>query len=1038
MAGLPTGTVTFLFTDIEGFPRLHPRVGDGSADALAEYQALLRAAIRERSGQEVHLLEDTCLATFGRPEDAVAAAVAAQQALAAHPWRDGAAIRARMGIHTAEPVLATGGYVGMEPRRVAQLCAAGHGGQVLLSQTTHDLVQRDLPAGVRLKDLGEHRLKDLQRSEKIFQVLHPDLPGEFPPLRTLDTLSNNLPVQVTSFIGREREISEITRLLSGTRLLTLTGAGGAGKTRLAIHAAAEMLEASADGVWLVELAPLLDPSLVPYAVASTLGAREEQGRTVMESLVDALRPRSLLLVLDNCEHLLAACAHLADTLRRSCLAVRIMATSREPLGLAGEMVYRVPSLSLPSQAQPRFSDLMQCEAVRLFVERAVFVHPEFTVTEMTAPAVARVCRRLDGIPLAIELAAARTKILSAEQIAARLDDRFRLLTGGTRSSLPRHQTLRAAIEWSHDLLSQPERMLLRRVAVFAGGFALDGAEAVCAGAGAGAEGVLDVLGRLVDKSLILAETSAGEARYRLQDTVRLYAQERLLESGEQAEFLARHRDWCIMFAERAALELQGPDQRAWLRRLETEHDNLRAALVFSLEGASGDAALRLVGALWWFWHVRGYLSEGRAWLAKAITGTEGAPPLARAKALYGAGVLAWRQGDFERARALCQESLILYRDLGHSLGIASAISILEQVARSQGDTARAMVLLEDGLALFRERGDTWGIATSLISLGNAVRSQGDHARARALLAESLDLFETLNDTSGRAASLHFLGLVARDHGDYSRAETLNRKSLSLSRQMGDQPRIAFSLHSLGLVARDRGELAQAQALFEESLALFRDLEDLWGITTALVSLGMVARLRGECQRAASLLQESLTLRRDLGDRWGIAECLECLAAAAAEHKHAERAALLLGAAKALRDTIGAPSPPTDLADCDRTATAARRRLGRKKFDAAWETGRRMEMEKAIEYALAPAPPPAALAAPDGRSPGRLPGPLTRREQEVTALIAQGRTNREIARALVVTEGTAANHVQHILNKLGLNSRAQIAAWAVEHGLHTPS
>ncbi len=847
---------------------------------------------------------------------------------------------------------------------------------------------------------------------------------------------HNLPAQATSFVGRDREIEEVTRLVGTARLVTLAGPGGVGKTRLALEVAAGLLDTFPGGVWFVDLAPLSDPGLVPHTVAAALRVPEEPGRTVTESLVEFLRPASLLLVLDNCEHLVSASAHLADAVVRACPSVRIMVTSREPLAIPGELTYRIPPLSLPgSDPQASCEDLMRAEAVRLFVERALFVSPEFALSERNLRAVARACRRVDGLPLAIELAAARVRVLSVEEVADRLDDCFRLLTGGSRTALPRHQTLRAAIEWSHTLLSEKERALFQRVAVFAGGFDLEAAEAVCAGRGIAASEILDVLSQLVDKSLVLVEDHGGQARYRLQDTVRRYGRDRLLESGGQAEALARHRDWCLGLAERAEPELQGPDQQRWVRRLEVEHDNLREALAFALEGSSGDDALRMAAALWWFWHARGYLSEGRAWLRRALAGSSHAPPGARARALYGAGFLAWRQGEYAQAQALGQESLAVARSRGDRLGMASAISLLEQVARARGDHERAEALPEESLALFREMGDTWGVATTLIMVGNAARLRGNYTRARAALEESLELFRSLGDASGGAATLHFLGLVARDQGDYERAEAAGRESLRLSRDLGDQSRVAFALHSLGLVARDRGEHAKAEALFNESLGLFRELADAWGITTVLVSLGVAARLRGDGARAAELLRQSLTLRRDLGDKSGIAECLAHLAGIAAAMRKPERAARLLGAAEALRGSIGAQLPPAHRADCERTAAIARKRLGKRAFAEAWAAGRQMTTEQAVADGLTAAAPAAEGAgAAAARIPGNVPGPLTSREREVAALIAQGHTNRDIASALVITEGTAANHVQHILNKLGLRSRAQIAAWAAEHGL----
>jgi predicted ATPase/class 3 adenylate cyclase len=607
MADLPTGTVTFLATDIEGSTALLQRLGDHRyARVLEEYRQVLSPTYEETSGQVIDAHGDAVLIAFHRARDGVTTAVAAQRAISAHPWPDNAAIRVRMALHTGEPIHAAGGYVGLDVHRAARICSLAHGGQVLLSQTTGNLVERDLPPKVSLRELGAHRLKDLLRPEKIFQVVHPDLPADFPPLKSLETLPNNLPVQLTSFIGLEGEIDEVKQLLATTRLLTMTGAGGCGKTRLALQVAAVVLEDFAEGVWLVELATLSDPTLLFQAVASALNIREQPGRSLQATIIDYLSPKQLLLVLDNCEHLVAACARLAETLLRACPHLRILATSREALGIAGETIRPVPSLSVPDpRRQPTVETLRRSEATRLFIERAIAGLPTFSPTTRNAEPITQVCQRLDGIPLAIELAAARVKVLSVEQIASRLDDRFRLLTGGSRTGLPRHQTLRATMDWSYELLSEAERVLLRRLAVFAGGFTLETAEAVCTGMDAETSAVLDLLTHLVDKSLVIMEERGGTSRYRLLDTVRQYGRNKLLESGEDPRVRRRHRDWYLQLAEAAEPELHGPDQRLWLDRMEMEHDNLRTALDWSKVDEDGsEAGLRLAGALWWFWYVR--------------------------------------------------------------------------------------------------------------------------------------------------------------------------------------------------------------------------------------------------------------------------------------------------------------------------------------------------------------------------------------------------------------------------------------------------
>jgi len=957
MPSLPTGTVTFLFTDIEGSTRLLQQLGDRYADLLAEYRRLLRVAIYNHGGSEVDTQGDGCFFAFPRAKGALSAAVAALHAIHRYPWPTGTSVLVRMGLHTGEPISGNTGYVGMDVHRASRICAVGHGGQILLSQTTRDLVLDDLPKGVSFRDLGQHRLKDLGDPQYLFQVVAADLPADFPPLNSLDALPNNLPRQVTSFVGREREMTEVKRLLSTTCLLTLTGAGGSGKTRLALQVAADLLEQYPDGVWLVELAPFLDPTLVPHAVVSALGISEQPSRSLSEALADYLRPKSLLLILDNCEHLLSSCAQLADTLLRGCPTLRILATSREGLGIAGEMTYGIPLLSLPDpQRLPSPQDLMRYGAVRLFAERAAFSKPGFRVDSSNAAAVARVCHRLDGIPLAIELAAARVKALQVEEIARRVDDRFRLLTGGSRTALPRHQTLRATMDWSYELLSEQARALLRRLSVFAGGFTVEAVERVCGKDRLGESDVLNVLTDLVNKSLVAFDEQQGQARYRLLETVRQYGWDRLVESSEDADARRQHRDYYLALAEQAELEYRGPDQLAWIKRLDTEYDNLRVALDWSrMEGGALEAGLRLAGALYFLWEVRG-VGEGHEWLEGMLSQAKGTSPAVRAKALNAAAFVAHRRGDHKRIPALCSEALTLLRALGDEPGSAFALHFLAHAVESQGNYAHAIKVMEESVALCRNAGDKWWLGASMNCLGEIVRLQGDYKRAVALSEESLRLAREQGDTRGVAASLVNIGVVAGLQGDYGRSE----------------------------------------ALLKESLALFWQLGYKWRTSYCLLELGRTACGLGQFERGARLF----------------------------------------GAVATLRQITGVGPRPSDLTEDDRAIITLRSALGDAAFAAAWAEGRAMTSEQAIEYALATTEviPPKAKRR-EKRIRNAHVDLLTPREQEVAALVARGLMNREIASQLTVTERTAETHVQNILNKLGLSSRAQIAAWAVEHGLH---
>jgi predicted ATPase/DNA-binding SARP family transcriptional activator len=812
--------------------------------------------------------------------------------------------------------------------------------------------------------------------------LRTDSPQNFSILNSQFSIpQHNLRIPLTSFIGREREAAEVTQLIAKTRLLTLTGAGGCGKTRLALTTAAGLLAAYPDGVWLVELAALTDAALAPHAVAAALGVREEGQRPLIATLVEALRPKRLLLVLDNCEHLIAACAELAQTLLSACPRLQILATSREALGLAGETAWCVPSLELPphiratesvemmeaggagekarfGSAGPSVAELMRYEAVRLFVDRATAALPTFALTPQNALAVAHICHRLDGIPLAIELAAARVRALSVEQAATRLDDCLRLLTAGSRAALPRHQTLRATIDWSYDLLSELERAIFRRLAVFAGGWSLEAAEVVCgtpmdggAGAEVAADDVFDLLARLVDKSLVVVETRPDATmRYRLLEPIRQYGQQRLRQAHEAEAVRQRHAEFFLALAEAAEPRLWGAERVAWLSRLEAEDDNMRAALAWSLEELrienvelrnEGDDAqfsilnsqfsispqeigLRLAAALWWFWFMRYRMSEGRSWLTQTIERRFGAAAAARAKALPRAGIQAWYQSDYSRATALCAEGLALARELGDRHSAAAALHGLGLVALDQGDT-RAAELFEESLALARALGDRWGVAWSLLRLGQ-------------------------------------VEWWLAPHSDVARAAGLFGESLALFRQVGDNVGIAQALYCLGLASERQDDLARAGALCSESLAVCREWGDKSTMIYALYGLGQVALRQGDYERATALNQESLVICHELGDKRGVAKGLESLASVAGERGQSGRAARLLGAAAALRDTVGYLVSPGRRAGYDRMVGAARARLSADAFAAAWAEGRALSFEQAIAMALRAADGPASSAA----------------------------------------------------------------------------
>jgi non-specific serine/threonine protein kinase len=648
-----------------------------------------------------------------------------------------------------------------------------------------------------------------------------------PAPRSPERPHHNLPLELSSFVGREKELAEVRRLLQDTRLLTLTGSGGCGKTRLALAVAREVVEGFDDGVWLVDLAPLADPSLVPQALASTLGVREQPARSLTETLSDYLGSKKVLVVLDNCEHLIETCAELVEALLRSCPELRILATSREALDIAGEISWPVPSLTLPDLRRLLdIESLARYESARLFVKRAAAVKPTFALTEQNAPAVARACYRLDGIPLAIELAAARTKVLSVEEISERLDGTLGLLASGGRTALPRHRTLRATMNWSHELLPEDEQTLFRRLTVFAGGFTLEAAESVCAGEDLERDEVLELLSHLVDKSLVTAQEKGGETRYRLLEMVRKYGREKLDGAEEVNEVGRRHASFYVELAEEAEPELKGEGQVAWLERLETEHDNLRAAMRWLLDRGESEEAARLGWALWLYWGIRAHFAEGRRYMEQALSakGSEDMPASARAKALYVEAMMANYQGDHGSAESLAAESLGLFRELDDMLGRAYALSNAGFAANGQGQHRRAITLIEESVDLFLQEGEEWGAAIELGFLAVSWRDQGDHGRAKSLAERGLALSRQVGERQAISAALYTLATLAQVELDQERARDLFEEGLELSAELGNDADVAHCFDGLAAVAAAEGIIVRAARLWGAEEALLERME----------------------------------------------------------------------------------------------------------------------------------------------------------------------------------------------------------------------
>ena len=920
MASPPTGTVTFLFTDIEGSTRLWEHDAPAMQAALARHDELLRLAIEEHGGYVFKTVGDAFCCAFPTAPDALEAALETQRGLLSSEWEDMGSLGVRMALHVGAAEERGGDYFGPSVNRVARLLATAYGGQVLLSLPTQELVRDRLPAGTNLRDLGEHRLKDLFRPERVYQLLAPELPVEFPPLRTLDAYRNNLPLQPTPLIGREKAIAEVCERLSRpeVRLLTLTGAGGTGKTRLGLQAAAELTEEFEDGVFFVSLAAVSDSELVVGAVAGTLGVKEAGGQPLLESLEDYLYEKHILLLVDNFEQVLEA-APVVSELLSAAPNLKVLATSRIPLRLYGEHEYTVPPLALPDpERPPPVERLTQYEAVRLFVERARAAKADFSVTNDNAPAVAEVCNRLDGLPLAIELAAARIKVLSPQKMLGRLGNRLKLLTGGARDLPERQRTLRSAIEWSHGLLEEDEQVLFARLSVFAGGRTLEAIEAICDAEGDFPVDVLDGLSSLVDKSLLQQkEGVGGEPRFVMLETIHEFAREKLQESGEAEELRRLHAGYFLALAEEAEPAVEGAQQAAWVERLEEEHDNMRAALSWSLgQGQNAELALRMGAALGEFWYLRGYFGEGRRWLEEALAKSGRTPKAARARALHRVSWLAFLQGDLDRAEEASEEGLGL-----------------------------------EGVELFRTGGGDSTAADLQRMLGMVVGNRGELEQQTELLEDSLALSREAGSLRGMAASIFILGVTWRARGDFERATQLFEEALMMFRETGDQALIASVLTHQGFTFVLQGDLERATAASEEAAAMLREQKHRSYIADTLNNLGWAALLEGDSERAGALYAESTRLSLEIGDNLAASESLLGLACVAEARGEAERAARLFGACEALREARGTPPEPGERALQEPYLAAARSQLDEAVWQEAWAEGRAMKLEKAISYAL---------------------------------------------------------------------------------------
>ncbi len=958
MRQLPTGALTLLFTDIEGSTLLLQQLGSSYAELLRECRRLLRDAFQQWYGHEVDTQGDAFFVVFERAADAISAAVTAQKALFNARWPDGAIVRVRMGIHTGELQSTEEGYVGLDVHRAARIMSAAHGAQVLFSQATHDLVVSELPEETSLRDLGEYRLKDIAGFTRLFQLVIPGLPAEFPPPSTpsLHRPLRSIPSLSTSFVGREQEITAICAHLrrAAMRLLTLFGTAGVGKTRLALRVATELIDQFADGICFVALEQFSNTDEAMIAIAQAVGVQPEKGRSLLEQVIETLRGRSILLVLDNFEQVLSARPAVADLLA-GCPELKVLVTSRVMLHLRAEQLFEVSPLPLPSAGHTvDVKALSHYASIALFVQRAQAVVPDFQLTPANAAAVAGICTRLDGIPLAIELAAARTRHFSPQILLAQIEKGRAVLSGKAPDVPARQQTLHGAIAWSYDLLEPQEQGVFRRLAVFANGATLVAAEQVCTGAGAIDGNILEVLEELVDKSMLQRqERGSGEMRFWLLQTLREFGVERLSEAGELAATQAAHAAYFLSWVEQVAPMLIGAEQADWLDRLDREYENVRVALEWMLDGTGiergrAEQALRLCAALMAFWEIRGYIREGLAFMERALALDKDAAPSLRAQALHYAGFLALMLEDNTRAEEFLRESQLLFRDSGDKFGMANILRLQGNLALMKNNYKIARRLLEEALNIYQALGDMLRVASTSHALAQAAISQCDYTKALLLLEEDLASYKMRGEQYGTAYPLFLMAFALfLSRGDQAKAREMAEESLALFRAVGNRRLIAFVNILLAEILRVEREDDRARSILEESLATFKVMGERSGSATALMSLARFLTYRGEHEAALSAYKESWELVQAVGDRELAATCLEGCGEVLVAQGEARRAVQLWGIAAAVRAAIVAPMPPVYRSDYIQAVSAARESLSEEAFQAVWMEGSRTPLEQGL-------------------------------------------------------------------------------------------
>ena len=945
----PSGNVTFLFTDIESSTKLSQEFPDSYSDELKRHNSILQEAVDTNNGFVFKVAGDAFCCGFHNAQDAVKAAVNAQIKINSEEWKK-AEIKVRMGIHSGTAEWNGSDYVGyICLARTARIMSASNGGQIIISEDAYNLYSRKESDEISFRDLGERRLKDLNQPMKLYQIISAGIPEDFAPLKTIDARPNNFPVQLTSFIGREKQISEIKKILENSRLVTLLGSGGSGKTSLALQIGADMIDEFTNGVFITEFANITDKSLLLQIVMNTHNIKEVKGQTQEKAITDFLKDREILLILDNCEHLIHECAKLAESLLTNCPKLKIIATSREVLNCLGENRYRVPSLTLPDPDHDySLDELTQFEAVRLFIERAHSLNQNFKVTDENAPALIRICYQLDGIPLAIELAAARIKVLSAEKICEKLGDRFKLLTGGKRTALPRQQTLKAMVDWSYDLLSEKEKIMLQRSTVFSGGWTPESAEKICSDDIIDYSEIPDLLVNLTDKSLIKLLDNDNKVRFFMLETIKKYGDELLTSSGSKEALKEKHFNYFYNLARNSLERFIGPEQKTWINKFDSENENLRDSLNWALKNIP-ELSVEMTVDMAKFWELRSQFTEALEFLKKCSEYTESSDKIWKAKTLYWTGFFLTNQGNYSEAKIYMKKSLDIFKELKDKEGEALALMHFATIGLFESDYENLFSNSEKSLAISMEIHNKNFIAQNLQNTALGLMQLGKHNEAREKLDESLLLYRELNDTVQLAKIIGNIGALYYLEGNFEKSLVSLEESLQLRYEIGDRHGISIALSNLGSVAYMQKDFDKSEIYLKKSLVIIRELGDKRVCVTAINTLGNIALDKGNLTAAFDLFRESIIIAMDLGDNYSIAKGFEGYSNILIKQKRYAEGCKIASRYISVLKATNKNLIEGELERIEVTKNIFKENLSEDEFKRLWNEGEIMSNENALEY-----------------------------------------------------------------------------------------